>query len=167
MSGDDVVQLFAAAGGATIVTTFVNALFNKRKLGAEATEIITKGATGIVERVEQDNARLRAEMAANEARHQREIAEVESRHQREIGEVRNELRHMKTTQSLADERERMHLVAEERNRAHLERWHRYCARQTVVIRSLNGEIEDPPPMFPEPLVSTGSTEREPDQATVD
>jgi hypothetical protein len=152
MTGDDVVQLFAAAGGASILTAFINALFNKRKLGAEATEIITKGAAGIVERVEADNKRLREEMAANEARHSKELGDAEARHQQAIGVLRAEVEQLRRTQSISDSRERMHLVAEERNRSHLERWHRYGDRCDMMLRAANIDPPEPPPRFPEPLV---------------
>ena len=47
-----------------IIVAAIAAVMNRRKLSAEATEIITKASTGVVERVEADNARLRQEQQA-------------------------------------------------------------------------------------------------------
>ncbi len=66
MQSDVVVQLLGSVVLAAIAGAIINGIINRRKLGAEATEIITKAATGVVERLEAeltrvtgDNARLR------------------------------------------------------------------------------------------------------------
>lgn len=56
-----------AAVGAAIVT----GLFSRKKLGADATEIITRAASGVVEQIQEDNARLRTENAELLARVER------------------------------------------------------------------------------------------------
>jgi hypothetical protein len=46
-----------------ILTALVTGLFNKRKLSAEATEVIAKAASGVVERLESENQRILAREA--------------------------------------------------------------------------------------------------------
>lgn len=47
---------FIGLGG--VFVAIVNGLFSKRKLSADATKIITDAASGIVERLQQENARI-------------------------------------------------------------------------------------------------------------
>ena len=49
---------FIGLGG--VFVAVVNGLFSKRKLSADATKIITDAASGIVERLQQENARVMA-----------------------------------------------------------------------------------------------------------
>lgn len=123
-----VVVGLLSAGITAVIVAVLNAIFNRRKLSAEATEIITKAAAGTVEQVVKDNESLRTRLAKVEA----------------------ELEAMRATQSLVDQRERAHQEIEERYRWHLERWHRYAGRLIEEIRTLGGVVEDPPPLFPEP-----------------
>ena len=60
----DANQLFALLGSASlagVLGAVVNAVVNRRKLGAEATVIITQAAGGIIGTLQDDNARLRAD----------------------------------------------------------------------------------------------------------
>jgi|GEM_PF-3524825 len=71
MDSTTLAAFLGGGGVAAIVTAVVTGLFSKRKLGAEATEIITKAASGVVERIEKDNLDLRAEVTGlKEAREQ-------------------------------------------------------------------------------------------------
>ena len=54
MNQDLVVQFMGSVVLATIVGALLNGLINRRKLSAEATEIITRAASGVVERLEDD-----------------------------------------------------------------------------------------------------------------
>ena len=63
MTVETVVAGAVAAGGASIFGAVVNGLWNRRKLGAEATEAITRAASGVVRDLETDNTRLRQEAA--------------------------------------------------------------------------------------------------------
>jgi hypothetical protein len=122
------VGYLVSAGFATIVVALLNAIFNRRKLSAEATEIITKAAAGTVENVVKDNEALRIRMQALEVK----------------------IDTLETGLELAERRERMHQLHEERWRYHMERWHRYVARLIGDLRAAGRrDIEDPPPMWPE------------------
>lgn len=61
-------QMVLGILGASTVTAVAGALiagfFQRKKLGADATEIITRAATGVMEQVQEDNARLREENVA-------------------------------------------------------------------------------------------------------
>lgn len=54
------VQLLGSAAVAAVLAAVVTGLFSRRKLSAEAAEIITKAASGVVERLEAENARIAA-----------------------------------------------------------------------------------------------------------
>lgn len=62
-----VLQWLSSAAVASVVVAIVMGLFSKRKLSAEATDIITKAATGVVERLESENVRQGAQLAAQQA----------------------------------------------------------------------------------------------------
>lgn len=57
------MQLFAAGSVGAIVVALVNGVFNRRKLSAEATQIITDAAGSLVQRLESDVVTLRQETA--------------------------------------------------------------------------------------------------------
>ena len=61
MEPDVIVQLLGSAVLAAIAGAIINGIINRRKLGAEATEIITKAASGVVERLEAERARIAGE----------------------------------------------------------------------------------------------------------
>lgn len=50
-------QLLASGALATVLAAVINGVMNRRKLGAEATQIITDAASSVVTRLEQENAR--------------------------------------------------------------------------------------------------------------
>lgn len=52
------LQWLGSAAVAGVLVTVINGLFSKRKLSAEATDIIAKAASGVVERLEEENARV-------------------------------------------------------------------------------------------------------------
>jgi hypothetical protein len=56
-----VVAILGTLGVGTILGAVVTGLFNRRKLSADATEIITKAASGVVERLEAELGRKQAE----------------------------------------------------------------------------------------------------------
>ena len=60
------VQLLGSAVIASVIGAVVNGIINRKKLGAEATEIITKAASGVVSDLRQDNERLRARLVVLE-----------------------------------------------------------------------------------------------------
>jgi len=73
------ITLLGGGGVAGILGAIITGITNKRRLGAEATEIITKAASGVVERVEAENTRLRARVDECEA----EIEAVRNAHDRD------------------------------------------------------------------------------------
>lgn len=76
-TGQLVIGVLGTLGIGSVVAAVVSGLFSRKKLGADATQIITQAAAGVVERTEADNARLRAEVA--EERLMREQRENELR----------------------------------------------------------------------------------------
>lgn len=58
MEGNTWVTVLAAVLGSGIFATVINAVAGRRKLGADATKVITEAAGGVVERLEAENERL-------------------------------------------------------------------------------------------------------------
>jgi hypothetical protein len=52
------VTILAAILGSGIFAAVINAVAGRRKLGADATKVITEAAGGVVERLENENERL-------------------------------------------------------------------------------------------------------------
>ncbi len=72
------VTIIAAVLGSTVMAAVVNALAGRRKLGADATKVITEAAGGVVERLEHENGRLqqrvqRLELEVDDMKRQRHI----------------------------------------------------------------------------------------------
>lgn len=66
MTREAIITVLVSSGLATIVVAVINAVATRRKLGSEATKIITDAAGGFVSTIQLDNARLR-EQAARDA----------------------------------------------------------------------------------------------------
>lgn len=132
MNGSTLLTILLSGGAATIIAAFINAFFNRRKLGAEATQIITQAAAGTVENVMKDNTALRARLASLET----------------------QMLNLQATIDLSEQQKRVHMITEERYRWHMQQWHAYASRQTDEIRRLGGKIEDPPPAWPDPIRTT-------------
>lgn len=57
------LQALGLVGVGGVLVALVNGLFSKRKLSADATKIITDAASGVVERLRDENLRVSAELA--------------------------------------------------------------------------------------------------------
>lgn len=91
MGPEVVVAVLGAGGFGAILAAIVTGLFSKRKLGAEATEIITKAAAGVVTNLESEIKRqviLREDMAVS---HKQALASLMASHAEEIEEFRRVL----------------------------------------------------------------------------
>jgi hypothetical protein len=85
MDPEFVANMLFSVGGAAIVAAVINAIMGRKKLSAEATQIITEAAGGFVQKVEADNARLRSELSTAKARIDGlERREDEARHYQQV-----------------------------------------------------------------------------------
>jgi hypothetical protein len=124
----NVINLIAAAGGGGVIAAIANALINRRKLSAEATEIITKAAAGTVANVVSDNTALRARLE----------------------KVESEVALLKETGRIHEQRERAWQQHEERYRWHLERWSRYANALLALLLSRGVTVaEEQPTLYPD------------------
>lgn len=85
------VAVLGAGGLGAIIAAIVAGLFSKRKLGAEATEIITKAAAGVVTNMQ---AEIDRQVSRNErliADHRLALQQVIAAHEKEIEDVRRVL----------------------------------------------------------------------------
>lgn len=57
-----VIAILSTGSLAAIAGAIVTGVFNRKRLGADATEIITRAASSVVERIEGENERLRKEI---------------------------------------------------------------------------------------------------------
>lgn len=91
MTGALLAALLGVGGLSAIIASIVTGLFSRRKLGAEATEIITKAAAGVVTNMQSEIDRQvkRNEELINH--HKAEMSALVSSHSAEIEEVRRVL----------------------------------------------------------------------------
>lgn len=68
VNSGQLLQGLGAFGAGAVVLAFVNGMFGKRKLSAEATKIITEAATGTLRDVRDENTRLLARQIQHETR---------------------------------------------------------------------------------------------------
>lgn len=88
VSTDLVVGVLGAGGLGAIIAAIFNGLFSKRKLGAEATEIITKAAAGVVTNLENEIKRQQRVNTDLIAEHRATIRTLMLNHAEEIEEWR-------------------------------------------------------------------------------
>jgi uncharacterized membrane protein YebE (DUF533 family) len=128
MAVTDIINLVAAAGGGGVVAALLNAVVNKRKLSAEATEIITKAAAGTVANVVSDNTTLRERVEKLETK---------------VGELVE-------TGRIHEQRERAWQHHEERYRWHLERHYRFEDALLAIINQAGLKVADErPALYPD------------------
>jgi hypothetical protein len=122
MDAQGIVQLIAAILGAGAITAVVNGIFGRKKMSADVVKTINEAAGSVVERIEDDNARLREEN----------------------GRLHREVEAAVSVARRADD----HAYSLDRRAQRLAEFLReymlYARRQSDVIRSLGGTIEDPP-----------------------
>lgn len=92
MATDATSQIIVAALGAggvgAIGAAIITGFFSKRKLGAEAAEIITKAAAGVVTQLERQIERLTKQGEEQQQRHERVVMRIKSDHEAELNDVR-------------------------------------------------------------------------------
>lgn len=91
MSAELVVGLLGGGGIASIVAAIVAGLFSKKKLGAEATEIITKAAAGVVTSLEAEVKRVERAREDAALQHRLNMSAIMEAHDQEMAEVRRVL----------------------------------------------------------------------------
>lgn len=85
------VAILGVGGLSAVIAAIVTGIFSKRKLGAEATEIITKAAAGVVTSLQSELDRARTSRETQQAEHADAIAKLTASHARELEEVRRVL----------------------------------------------------------------------------
>lgn len=91
MNPEVIVAILGTGGFSAIVGAVVTGVFSKRKMGAEATEIITKAAAGVVTSMQSEidrQVKLNDELVED---HKAALARMEARHTAEMDEVRRVL----------------------------------------------------------------------------
>lgn len=102
MDSNTIVALLGGGGIAAIISAIIAGLFSKRKLGAEAADIITKAAAGVVTNMQAEIDRQvglnktlvddhERKMAERDAEYQRDRAHLMADFERQMTEVRNTL----------------------------------------------------------------------------
>jgi hypothetical protein len=86
-----IIAALSAGGFGAILAAIVTGLFSKKKLGAEATEIITKAAAGVVTNLNDEITRITGTMARMKTEHETELAAERADRARERDEVRRVL----------------------------------------------------------------------------
>jgi uncharacterized protein YlxW (UPF0749 family) len=107
MSTELVIGLLGVGGLSAIIASIVTGLFSKRKLGAEATELITRAAGSVVKSLEDQLRRQEEQREADRREHAQEIAEVARKREedraeraREIAEFERKLEEVREVHSI-------------------------------------------------------------------
>lgn len=117
-----IIQIVGTILGGSVLAALLNAVFGRKKMSADVAARLNEAAGGLVERVEDDNERLRKENKALE----------------------EEVHKATATARTADERAYRAERRSERLAEVLRDYVAYAARQTVALRAVGGVIEDPP-----------------------
>ena len=91
MHAETIVALLGGGGIAAIISAIVAGLFSKKKLGAEATEIITKAAAGVVTNMQAEIDRQVLARQDQAVAHHEAITSMMASHEREIEDIRRTL----------------------------------------------------------------------------
>jgi hypothetical protein len=91
MSAELVIALLGGGGLGAIVAAIIAGLFSKKKLGAEATEIITKAAAGVVTSLQAEVDRQVKAREDAALQHRLDMVAVMEAHDQEMEEVRRVL----------------------------------------------------------------------------
>ena len=91
MKPELIVAILGAGGMGAIFAAIVTGLFSKRKLGAEATEIITKAAAGVVTNLQAEIDRQVKARTDDATTHRETMDRLIASHNREMAEVRRVL----------------------------------------------------------------------------
>lgn len=91
MKPELIVAILGAGGMGAIIAAIVTGLFSKRKLGAEATDIITKAAAGVVTNLQSEIDRQVHARQEDAASHAALVERLIASHNREMSEVRRVL----------------------------------------------------------------------------
>jgi hypothetical protein len=91
MSPDVVVAILGTGGFSAIIGAVVTGLFSKRKIGAEATDIITKAAAGVVTNMQAEIDRQVKRNDTLVEEHREAVQRLCDQHEQEMNEVRRVL----------------------------------------------------------------------------
>lgn len=152
MDSQLLLQILLSATGAGVLGAIINGIINRKKLGAEATNIITQAATGVVDRLEKEIERKSGDLAnARERIRQLEerVRVVEAREASHANECREE-RQRRFEEMLAI-RETLQVHAAWDFRA-IQRLEEFGMRKT--------DLRPPPPLLPPDLMLRDAFEDE-------
>ena len=83
-----IVAALGAGGVGAVGAAVITGFFSKKKLGAEAAEIITKAAAGVVTQLENQLTRATRQVEDQRAEHARVVTAIRRDHQIEMEDVR-------------------------------------------------------------------------------
>lgn len=91
MSPDIIVAVLGTAGVSSVIGAVITGLASKRKLGAEATEIITKAAASVVTDLRSELERQKLSAAQEREEHRTRMDALVASHAEEVEEFRRVL----------------------------------------------------------------------------
>lgn len=87
MSAQVLVGILGVSGLSGIAAAIITAIASRRKLGAEATQIIANAAAGVTQSVTAELHRLEAEMADLRAEHIAALTELRKQHREQLQRI--------------------------------------------------------------------------------
>lgn len=88
---NEAVAILASIAGSGVIAAIITGIFSKRKVGAEATQIITDAASGIVVRMEAELDRQRKSNDEQRIKHEQAMSALVDSHREEVDEMRRVL----------------------------------------------------------------------------
>lgn len=110
-----IFQFLSSGAVVAVITVMITGVVNRKRLGAEATSIITQAAGGMVKTLQDDNARLRVEQAT-----------------------------MRVERDAQEARERERDIRDDQLRKALERHEQWDRLVTVMLREAGLDVPTPP-----------------------
>ena len=90
MSNAVLVAILGTSGVSAIIGAIIAGMFARRKLGAEATEIITRAASGVVEDISATLERKSVEMATMRSEHSAQLVQMREEHDTQLARMRDD-----------------------------------------------------------------------------
>ena len=146
MTGTEIlVAILGTASVAAVFGAVVTGLFNRRKLGAEATQVITEAAKGVVERIQAELDRKTADFSRERERFTVEVQELRAAHKRQAEEFTAELEARETRWRRIEEDWRQALQL-------------HAAWDALAVQHAGSALPSVPPLYP-PQKVTGHRDR--------
>lgn len=143
MSTEVIISILSSAAVTSVLASIISGLFTKRKLGADATQVITQAASGVVTTMQKELQRRADEMEELRKSHLRELQRVRDSGEKAVQDMISKHERV-ASRMIADHEAEMADVARVLE-LHVE-WDRIAIEK---MSELNVSLPPAPPLMPE------------------